>query len=130
MLFRSGYGRPLTSADERITPVLALARELGLADGRHLHLAYEIERTLLVGRWRLRMNYAGVSAALAADFGFSPKEYYLFGFPAFLAGMVPCAIEAAERPEGTIFPLSSDQVAYEGIPPRRWSARYEAGCMA
>lgn len=116
----AGYGRPLTSADERIAPIMGLARELGLDRGPHLRLAYAIEKVLLAGRWRLRMNYAGVAAALAADMGFSPREYYLFLFPAFLAGMVPCYIDAADRPEGTLFPLSCNHVRYEGIPERRW----------
>src|SRR5262249_34137170 len=35
-----GYGRPLLSADERIEPVLKLARSLGLADGEYLKLAF------------------------------------------------------------------------------------------
>lgn len=119
----AGYGRPLTSADERIAPTMALARELGLADGRHLRLAYAIEELLLAGRWRLRLNYGGLAAALAADLGLSPQQYYLFMFPAFLAGMTPCFIEAAERPEGALFPLSSAQILYEGRPDRPWKGR-------
>lgn len=116
----AGYGRPLTSADERIAPIMALARELGLADGPYLALAHELESILLGGRWRLKLNYAGVAAALAADLGLSPREYYLFLFPAFLAGMTPCYIDAADRPEGTTFPLSCAQVRYEGAAPRPW----------
>lgn len=123
----AGYGRPLTSADERIAPMMALAKELGFADGRYLRLAHEIEKRLLAGRWRLRVNYAGIAAALAADLGLSPHEYYLFLFPAFLAGMTPCFIEAAERPEGTLFPLSCDHVRYEGLPQRRWRGPSDRG---
>lgn len=121
----AGYGRPLTSADERIAPMMALAHELGLADGLYLRLAGALDEALLAGRWRLRMNYAGLAAALAADLGFSPQEYYLFLFPAFLAGMTPCYIEATERPEGGTFPLACAQVRYEGVPQRRWADRNE-----
>jgi hypothetical protein len=69
------------------------------------------------------MNYGGLVAGLAADLGLSPREYYLFLHPAFLAGMVPCYIEASERPEGTLFPLPCDGVAYLGAPKRAWGAR-------
>lgn len=121
----AGYGRPLTSADERMAPILALAHRLGLDAGPHLRLARDVEAALLGGRWRLRLNYAGVAAALAADLGFSPQEYYLFLFPAFLAGMTPCYIEAVERPAGATFPLPCTQVRYEGPPPRSWTARHD-----
>lgn len=119
----AGYGRPLTSADERIAPMMALARELELADGPYLKLAYALEEALLSGRWRLRMNYGGLVAALAADLGLSPQEYYLFMFPAFLAGMTPSYLEAAESPEGVLFPLSCDHILYEGMPRRTWATR-------
>ena len=117
----AGYGRPIASGDERIAPIMKAARDLGLADGPHLALAYAIEECLLNDRLRMRMNYAGVAAGLAADMGFTPKEYYLFLHPAFLAGMVPCYIEASEKPEGTLFPLPCDSVAYLGVPKREWA---------
>ena len=122
--FRSiaGYGRPLSSKDERMAPILELAASLGLADGPHLKLAFAVETYLAAGRWRWRMNYAAVAAALAADMGFSTREYYSYAFPTFLAGMAPCFIEALERPEGTTFPLSCADVRYEGKPRRSWPA--------
>ncbi|MFD2272096.1 hypothetical protein ACFS07_15425 [Undibacterium arcticum] len=70
----------------------------------------------------MRMNYGGLAAALAADLGLSPKEYYLFVFPAFLAGMQPCFIEASERPEGALYRISCADIAYEGRPQRSWRA--------
>lgn len=116
----AGYGRPLASGDERITPIMALAQSLGHGNGPHVQLAFEVDNFLLAGRWRLRMNYGAMAAALCADMGLSPHEYYLFMFPAFLAGMPPCYIENAERPEGTLFPLSCDHILYEGPPKRQW----------
>ena len=116
----AGYGRPIVSADERIAPMMALAREQGLDDGSHLRLAFEVEKILLAGRWRLHMNYAALAAALAADFGLSPREYYFFGIPAFLAGMPPCYLEAAEKPEGLLFPLPCRVMLYEGVARRPW----------
>lgn len=117
----AGYGRPIASGDERIEPILKLARSLGLGNGPHVRLAYDIEECLLAARLRLHMNYAAIAAALAADIGFSPREYYLFNFPAFLAGMLPCYIEASEKPEGTLFPLACANVAYIGVPKRKWN---------
>lgn len=125
----AGYGRPIVSGDERIAPMMALVRETGLDGGQHLKLAFEVEKILLAGRWRMRMNHAAISAALTADFGMSPREYYFFGIPAFLAGMPPCYLEAAEKPEGQLFPLPCRMMLYEGVARRRWrdaSLKYDA----
>ncbi len=119
----AGYGRPLINADERIAPTMALAASLGLDDGPHVRLAYAVESFLLDSGRNLRMNYGGLVSAYGADLGFSPTEFYLFMFPSFLAGMQPCFIEALERPEGSLFPLSCDRVMYEGIPRRPWQRR-------
>lgn len=118
-----GYGRPVarSAADERNEVILAIARENGLAEGDYLKQAFAIEEILLSGRWRLRMNYAAMAAALALDIGLSPREYYLYLLPAFLAGMPPCYIEATERPEGATFPLRCANIAYSGPSRRRWS---------
>lgn len=119
----AGYGRPLVSRDERIEHLLALAQELGLADGPFLALAHAVRDVLRNGRWRQEMNYAGLAAALVADTGISPREYYLYLFPAFLAGMLPCFIEATEGPEGALFPLPCSHLQYQGTQKRSWTQR-------
>lgn len=116
----AGYGRPLINGDERLKPLLVLAQSLGLDQGPHLRLAYAVEERLLAGRWRMKMNYAALVAALIADMGFSPREYYLFVFPTFLAGMTPCFIEASDRPEGTLYPASCNDILYSGQARRAW----------
>jgi hypothetical protein len=116
----SGYGRPLVNADERIEPLLELAKSLGLDQGPYLRLALDVEKKLLAGRWRMKMNYAGVVSPLVADIGLSPYEYYLFAFPAFLGGMPPCFIEASHRREGTLYPLACTDIQYDGKPQRPW----------
>ncbi|MBI3902615.1 MAG: citryl-CoA lyase [Nitrosomonadales bacterium] len=118
-----GYGRPLINGDERNQHMLALARELGLDQGPHLCLAFAIEEVLLAGRWRMKMNYAALVAALGADIGLAPREFYLFMFPVFLAGMPPGFIEASDRPEGTLYPVSCTDILYEGQPRRTWSCQ-------
>jgi hypothetical protein len=82
--------------------------------------ALAVEKHLQEGRWRLRMNYAALTAALTADMGFTPRQHYQYGFPAFLAGMQPCYIEASEQPAGALLPLACDNVTYEGPAPRAW----------
>ena len=119
----AGYGRPLINGDERNQHLLALVKSLGLDQGAYFHLAFKIEETLFAGRWRMKMNYAGLVAALVADIGFSPREYYLFLFPAFLAGMQPCFIEASDRPEGTLYPIPCVGILYEGESKRTWLKR-------
>lgn len=117
-----GYGRPLASADERLPGLAALAKELELDGGPHFRLAFEVEGLLVKRDARLRMNYAALMAALAADLGLSPRELHHFQVPVFLAGMSPCFIEAAERPPGAVFPLACSNIAYEGVPKRPWQA--------
>lgn len=117
-----GYGRPIVSTDERIAHVMAVVREQGLDGGKYLKLAFEIEKILLEGRWRLRMNYVSLSAALCADMGMSPKEYYFASMMAFLAGMPPCYLDAAGKPEGQLFPMPCRMLSYEGVPNRRWQS--------
>lgn len=115
-----GYGRPIVPTDERIAPIMTIVCEQGLEKGPHLKLAFEVERILLQGRWRWHMNSVGLTAALCADFGMSPREYYFFGLPVFLAGMPPCYLDAAEKPEGQLFPLPCRMLSYEGVARRRW----------
>ena len=117
-----GYGRPLVPTDERIAPIMAIVREQGLENGPHLKLAFEVERILLEGRWRWHMNSVGLTAALCADFGMSAYEYYMGAVPVFLAGMPPCYLDAAEKPEGQLFPLPCRMLSYEGVVRRRWRA--------
>lgn len=118
----AGYGRPLLDGDERIAPTMALADTLGLADGPHLQLAFEVERHFAARGKNLRLNYGCLVSAFGADLGFTPTQFGLFMFPSFLAGMPPCHIDAAEQPEGSLLPIPCDQLHYEGPPPRRWAA--------
>ena len=121
-----GFGRPLVPTDERIEPIMAIVREQGLDGGPHLKLAFEIERILLAGRWRWHMNSVGLTAALCADFGMSAREYNYYCIPAFLAGMPPCYLDAADKPEGQLFPLPCRVLAYEGVARRGWRERKTA----
>ena len=115
-----GFGRPVVRGDERIPHLLGLARDLRLDGGGYLALALDVERCLKRARRRLRMNYAALAAALCADLGFDIREYYLSAFPAFLAGMAPCWLEATDSPEGGFLPLACERLAYRGPGRRGW----------
>ncbi|MFC7516266.1 hypothetical protein ACFQUU_14730 [Herbaspirillum sp. GCM10030257] len=116
-----GYGRPIEAHDERLPWLSGLAKSLGLADGRYFRMAFEVERTLAeLGKPSLKMNYAAMTAALGADMGLSVREFQIFRLPLFLAGMPPCLVEAAHKPEGTLFPTPCDGIAYEGVSKRPW----------
>lgn len=115
-----GYGRPITRKDERIEPLLALAKELDFTQGSYVKIAYATEEILLKGRWRLYMNIAALTASLAADQGLSRREYYHYATLSFSAGMLPCYVDALKKPEGAFFPLRCDRVKYEGRPRRIW----------
>ncbi|ADJ28091.1 citrate/2-methylcitrate synthase [Nitrosococcus watsonii] len=115
-----GYGRPITRKDERIEPLLSLAEELNFSHGPYVKLTFTIEEILLQGRWRLYMNIAALAAALAADQGLSPHEYYHYLVLCFSGGILPCYLDAVRKPEGTFFPLSCDRIQYEGERRRVW----------
>lgn len=115
-----GYGRPLARTDERIEPIMALARQLGFADGPYVKLAFSVEDILLTKRWRLRMNIAALLAGLAADQGLSASEYHHLMIFSFSGGILPCFIDASTQPEGLFFPLHCDSIRYSGNAPRTW----------
>lgn len=115
-----GYGRPINSTDERLPWIMALAQRLQLDAGRHVKLAFAVEKVLLPHYPQLRMNYASLHAALIADMGLSARQYQLLRIPTFLAGMPPCVVEAAAKPEGALFPTPCAGIAYEGVARRPW----------
>ena len=94
----------------------------GFADGAHLQLAHDIEKTLQTMGYDWRMNASAYCGALAADIGLTPFEYYHFMILCFCGGMVPCAVDALQKPEGAFFPLRCDNIHYVGVAPRQWSA--------
>lgn len=117
-----GYGRPIILIDERLPWLFRLAAELGLDQGPHIRLALEVEQLLVARDPRLKMNYASAVAGLAADMGFTPREFHHYQIPMLLAGMHPCYIEAEQKPEGMLFPLRCADVLYEGPARRQWQA--------
>jgi len=121
-----GFGRPIHATDERLPPLMRLVEREGLDQGLHYRLAFEVEQALLRRKPFLKLNFAGLTAALAADLGFTARQYQLYNILKTLAGMPPCIVEAAEKPEGTLMPMPCENVSYEGPAPRSWSERVRA----
>jgi hypothetical protein len=118
-----GYGRPINSSnDERLPALMTHVREQGFDQGFHYLLAFEVEKILVRHKPFLNMNFAALTAALAADLGLSPREYQLYNILKSLGGMPPCIVEAAAKPEGTLFPTPCAAIAYEGVAQRPWPA--------
>ena len=115
-----GYGRPVHKTDERAPEALKLAESLGLHDGHHVRISYEIEEILLKMRYRARINIGGLTAALFADQGVTPKEFYTACGIIYSAGMMACYVDTAEKPAGSFFPFRCEIVDYSGPGKRAW----------
>ena len=115
-----GFGRPVANSDERIKSVHKEAKKLGLADGPHTKLIFEIEKILHKSRYKLALNAAGINSALIADIGFTSREQYYGIITAFSAGILPCFIDTVNHKEGTFFPLACKRLNYKGTNIRHW----------
>ncbi len=115
-----GFGRPITAQDERIQPLLALAEHLGFDKGGHVVLAREIELALQCLGHNLRMNIATLMGALCADQGLNVRQYYHYITLCFSAGIMCCAYDAEQKPQGTFFPLPCERIDYSGPAQRQW----------
>lgn len=116
-----GFGRPVSSRDERIAPLMSLAEELGFAQGPSVSLAFKIEETLLQsGRSKLYLNVAGLMAALLSDQGYTPAQQYQLCVLCSSGGMLFCAADAAAQPQGRFFPMRCSSIKYRGKASRQW----------
>jgi len=115
--FRSvyGYGRPIADADERVKPMMEFAHSIGCGNGKFVKLAFDIGEYLSNTRLKHQINIAAVCAALLADEGLSPMDFYHMATLAFTAGAMPCFIDASNQHEGGFFPLRTSRLSYAGV---------------
>lgn len=116
-----GFGRPVTRRDERLAPFMDVLRLLDAHNGKHLALATRIEDILVKKRYPQRLNYAGATAAVAADMGLNEQEYYLFGVLGFVGGMIPALVAAKTKGEGEFFPIRCADVKSVMKITRKWN---------
>lgn len=109
-----GYGRPLINGDERIEPMMEHARLIGCAKGKFIELAFDIEDYFQRTKLKYSMNIAAVCAALLADEGLKPEEFYHMATLAFTAGAMPCFIDGDTKEEGSFLPLRTASIRYMG----------------
>lgn len=113
----AGYARPIATGDERISAMERTALALNLVSGRHLLLAYEIEK-VMKQKYGESMNLAGYGAAFLTDQGFTGQEVYRLLSCWVMSGVHACYAEAADQPPESFFPLHCSDIDYQGQPPR------------
>lgn len=114
-----GYGRPITSTDERVPHLVKFLHDREMDNGRYFKMAFKIE-AILKEKKQIQMNIAALYAAVCADFGFNEVQMNLFVSLLVFAGMPPCYLDTLEKPAGTLLPLKASDVAYTGIETRNW----------
>lgn len=121
-----GYGRPVhVKVDERIAPMMEVAKNLGLDQGYFTKLAFKVEKELMniyKNRVPLNINIAVIITALAADIGLTARQFYVFTTVSFSGGMYPCYIDALNHKEGTFLPLRCSRITYSGKSYRQYEA--------
>lgn len=82
-----GVGRPVLRGDERVAPMLEMARRHGRYDGRSVTLAREVDAEL-AKRKGLHVNSAGFCGAILRDLGFAPDAAAAFCLVYFLVPLL------------------------------------------
>lgn len=108
-----GYARPLAKGDERIEAMERTAENLGFEIGKHLELAYDIEKSL-IKKYNEGMNINGYFAAFFADQGYSPEEAYRMSVCVAFSGITACYGNAMDKPATTFLPMRCDDINYKG----------------
>lgn len=108
-----GYIRPIAKGDERIEAMERVSKKLNLLAGKHLALAYEIEKVLLE-KYDERMNINGYVAAFLSDYGFSGREVYQMFSMAVASGVTACYLDTFHQAPNSFLPLRCDDIDYQG----------------
>lgn len=108
-----GYKRPIAKGDERLEVMEKVGRELGFTEGKHLQLAYAIEKILLA-QFDEGMNINGYMSAFLSDQGFSAQEVYRMFSMLVASGVTACYLDTYHRPADTFLPLRCDDIDYQG----------------
>ncbi len=112
-----GYARPIAKGDERVVAMKRVQNELGLSDGEHLRLAYQIEAVLLRD-FDESMNINGYASAFLSDRGHTAGEVNRICAVVVSSGVTACYIDTRDRPPEAFLPLRCDDIEYTGKPAR------------
>lgn len=112
-----GYKRPIAKGDERLETMERVGRKLGFTEGKHLQLAYAIEKALLA-QFDEGMNINGYMAAFLSDQDFSAQEVYRMFSLLVASGVTACYLDTYQRPPDTFLPLRCDDIDYQGVAKR------------
>jgi len=112
-----GYRRPIAKGDERLETMERVSKKLGLNDGEHLLLAYDIEQILLQ-QFDEGMNINGYMSAFISDHGFTPQEAYQMFSMLVASGVTACYLDTLQQPPAEFLPLRCDDIDYQGTAPR------------
>jgi citrate synthase len=93
----AGYGRPMSTTDERIGATLAILAEAGERAGPALRRAFWLHDRL-VERKGIELNAAGAWAAVAIDFGLSRAEFETLSTLVFAPGYLAVYSDQLARP--------------------------------
>jgi len=66
------------------------------------------------------MNISTLMGAMCADQGLTPRQYYHYITLCFSAGIMFCARDAENNPEGSFFPCRCESIDYQGPGMRDW----------
>jgi len=108
-----GYIRPIAKGDERLETMERVSKKLGFAIGKHLALAYEIEKVLME-EFDEGMNINGYVSAFLSDQGFEPQEIYQLFSMLVSSGVTACYLDTLNQPANTFLPLRCDDIDYQG----------------
>lgn len=112
-----GYARPVAKRDDRVGAMRQVQRELGLPEGEHQRLAYEIEEILLRD-FDEAMNLNAYVSAFLADQGYTAEEGYGVAAVLVSSGVTACYTDTFGRPPESFLPLRCEDIEYTGKPPR------------
>lgn len=112
-----GYARPVAKGDERVVAMRRVQDDLGLPDGEHLQLAYQIEKILLRD-FDESMNIVAYASAFLSDQGYTDEEAYRIFSVVVSSGVTACYVDTRDRPPEAFLPLRCDDIEYTGKPAR------------
>lgn len=115
--FIVGYIRPIAKGDERLETMEKVSQKLKLPIGKHLALAYEIEKVLLE-KYDEGMNINGYVSAVLSDHGFCAQEIYQMFSMLVASGVTACYLDTFRSPPDSFLPLRCEDIDYQGVSSR------------